>query len=77
MPTLHAAEIDASQTGDNAIPDLEFLEFLGQFETDEGQWISPGNLMSEEFANLLEVAENIDAPLVDSPIDNNSGNDDQ
>jgi hypothetical protein len=77
LPPLEAAEVDASQTGDNAMPDLEFLEFLGQFETDEGQWISPGNLMSEEIDDLLEVAESIEAPIIETPIENDSTNDDQ
>ena len=38
------------------LPDLEFLEFLGQFETDNGEWVAPGILMAEEFEILLEAA---------------------
>lgn len=38
------------------VPSLEFLEFLGSFETDEGEWIDPESLMSEEFTDLLQAA---------------------
>ena len=37
-------------------PSIELLEFLGQWVTDEGQWIDPNDLASEEFAQLLEAA---------------------
>jgi len=39
-------------------PDLELLEFLGSFATDEGEWIDPSSLLEEEFSTLLDsVAE--------------------
>jgi len=28
-------------------PDMEFLEFLGTWETDDGQWVSPLDLMEQ------------------------------
>ena len=37
----HAAE----NLQNDAAPDLEFLEFLGQFETDSGEWIDPDSLI--------------------------------
>jgi len=37
-------------------PSIEFLEFLGQWETQEGEWIAPEDLANEEFAQLLESA---------------------
>jgi len=36
--------------------DLEFLEFLGQFETDAGEWIDPDSLLTEEFTELLDAS---------------------
>ena len=38
------------------MPDLQFLEFLGQFETDQGEWIEPSELVSESFGSLLDAA---------------------
>ena len=37
-------------------PDLEFLEFLGQFETDAGEWVDPNSLLTEEFTELLDAS---------------------
>lgn len=33
--------------------DIGFLEFLGQWETDDGQWIAPEDLADENFAALI------------------------
>jgi len=48
----YAAENEQSEMA----PDLEFLEFLGQFETDAGEWIDPDSLLTEEFAELLDAS---------------------
>ena len=40
-----------------ALPTLELLEFLGEFETDSGDWVSPGELMTPEFEQLLKQLE--------------------
>lgn len=37
-------------------PDLEMLEFLGQFATDNGDWVDPDSLLSDEFGQLLDAA---------------------
>jgi hypothetical protein len=29
-------------------PSMEFLEFLGEFQTDDGEWIDPLNLLDTE-----------------------------
>jgi len=45
-----AQKIEPTQTGkrqqetDTEIPSLEFLEFLGEWETEDGQWIDPEEL---------------------------------
>ncbi len=51
-PTL---ESQAANVQEEA-PSIEFLEFLGQWETDEGEWIAPEELADDEFAQLLEAA---------------------
>ena len=50
-----AQAADAAPTG-IGMPDLELLEFIGQWETDDGDWISPDQLQSGEFGQLLEAA---------------------
>lgn len=46
----------AEDVANDEMPDLEFLEFLGQFETDAGEWIDPGSLQTEELSELLEIS---------------------
>lgn len=74
LPAAEAAEeaahAEIQAITDEVMPDLEFLEFLGQFETDNGEWIGPGNLMAEEFDELLAAAKNIPATEAEST-DNN------
>lgn len=52
--TGFAAEEEAETEAE--FPSLEFLEFLGSFETDAGEWIDPESLLAEEFEDLLNVA---------------------
>jgi len=58
ISTAHGAENEHGAIDSPELPDLEFLEFLGQFETDEGEWIAPISLMAEEFTDLLNAAVN-------------------
>lgn len=37
------------------LPDLELLEFLGTFATDEGEWIDPDSLLDNNIGGLLDV----------------------
>jgi hypothetical protein len=37
-------------------PSLELLEFLGQWETDNGEWIAPEDLADAEFGLLLDAS---------------------
>ncbi len=69
LPIAHGADNEVVPETESTQPDLEFLEFLGQFETDDGLWIDPGSLLAEEFDDLLNVAENIARP------DNTNNND--
>tara|TARA_R110000782_G_scaffold17576_3_gene48959 strand:- start:4093 stop:4221 length:129 start_codon:yes stop_codon:yes gene_type:complete len=34
---------------------MEFLEFLGEWETDEGEWVDPEYLDNEAIGKLIEV----------------------
>ena len=52
LSKAYAAENEQSEDA----PDLEFLEFLGQFETDAGEWIDPDSLLTEEFTELLNAS---------------------
>jgi len=45
-----------NETNTSTEANLPDLEFLGQFETDNGEWVAPGILMAEEFEILLEAA---------------------
>jgi len=46
LPAISAAE---------DMPSMEFLEFLGEWETEEGDWIDPGTLVDTEIAESNEV----------------------
>jgi hypothetical protein len=56
LQTKAAENIDENSAGD--LPGLELLEFLGQFETEQGEWMPPGELLMEEFETLLDSAIN-------------------
>lgn len=43
------------QSNDETMPSIEFLEFLGEWETEQGEWIDPVELESEEFGTLIET----------------------
>lgn len=43
---------DAQQT---AIPSIDFLEFLGEWETEQGEWIDLETLEDNEIGKILET----------------------
>jgi len=47
------------QTGSTAPPTLEFIEFLGSFETDAGEWIDPTELIQPEFDQFMEASQTL------------------
>ncbi|NKB34286.1 MAG: hypothetical protein GKR91_14440 [Pseudomonadales bacterium] len=55
ISSAYGAEEDSAPEEVLEVPSLEFLEFLGSFETDEGEWIDPESLMTEDFGNLLDA----------------------
>lgn len=52
------------------LPDLEMLEFLGQFATDDGDWVEPDSLLSDEFGQLLDAAIENRATVNETETDN-------
>ena len=56
LPNGLAAE-GQQEPAAGALPSLELLEFLGGFETDSGEWVNPGELMTPEFEQLLKQLE--------------------
>ena len=71
----YSAEQELVGSGNAEMPDLEFLEFLGSFETDEGEWIDPASLLAEEFSTLFDAAVAADTNSTDNNTTNgNSGN---
>ena len=51
---VHAGDMQMDKGQTDAIPSVEFLEFLGEWQTDEGEWIDPEELDDEDFANKLD-----------------------
>lgn len=49
----------APQAGSTAPPSLEFIEFLGSFETDAGEWMDPTELIQPEFDQLMEASQSL------------------
>ncbi len=56
--SIHATDNDADNSETFELPDLELIEFLGQWETDDGEWIDPNSLAGNEFAGLLNASTN-------------------
>lgn len=57
MMLLCSTSILRAEQQDNtdAMPSMAFLEFLGEWETEEGEWIDPFELEDDEFAALIET----------------------
>ena len=45
----------AEEQNNDALPTIEFLEFLGEWESDDGAWIDPSDLENEEIGKLIET----------------------
>ena len=54
LAVLTSSSLYAEQA---SAPDVEFLEFLGEWQTKDGQWQDPIELMEMQEANLLQVKE--------------------
>ncbi len=38
---LQPNQVAVDSDGDTSMPSMELLEFLGEFETEDGEWIDP------------------------------------
>lgn len=54
--SVSLAEAAVEESVETEFPDLELLEFLGQFATDDGDWLEPSSLLSDVFEQLLDAA---------------------
>ena len=80
MTGTFASAVAAQDEQSESAPDLEFLEFLGQFETNSSEWIDPDSLLTEGFTELLEAsaeANSDDNSPSDSPNTDDATNDTQ
>ena len=50
---------------DEAEVDLALIEFLGQWETDGGQWIAPSDLADDTFVELIETMGGLEIEEID------------
>jgi hypothetical protein len=60
MLLMSASNCSIAQDEEIGEPDLELLEFLGSFETDDGEWIAPDSLLDSNFQQLLNMAARMD-----------------
>ena len=49
--------LQATSEQDNGAPSLDLLEFLGEWESSEGEWLDPAEFEDNDFANLIESTE--------------------
>lgn len=73
----HAAENETNGQPENLPPDLELLEFLGSFQTEDGEYMDPGMMLSDEFVELLDLAARMDVAVGNTESnaeDNEQGN---
>ena len=48
----------AEEEGDEGVPSVELLLFLGEWETDNGEWIDPGEFEDDSFEQLIDPVKN-------------------
>jgi hypothetical protein len=42
-------------TRNDAVPSIEFLEFLGEWQADEDEWLDPITFQDDVIANLIDT----------------------
>lgn len=64
-------EVDAAGSdlipvvADETVVDIALLEFLGQWETDDGEWIAPSDLADETFVELIDPVGSLEMEEID------------
>jgi len=51
MGAVSLLVFSATVFGEETLPDLEFLEFLGSWETQDGDWFDPTQLLNDQEKN--------------------------
>lgn len=52
LMVLYSSILEAQEETKDESPALDFIEFLGEWETEEGEWIDPNEFDTEEYAGL-------------------------
>jgi hypothetical protein len=52
--------LQAETQNEEEIPTIELLEFLGEWQENDGEWLDPEELEDEDFANLLRLTSEED-----------------
>lgn len=69
-----AATVEAREDSPPSGPDLEFLEFLGSWETEDGQWVNPLDLMDQSFSDVEGMPTQVEGMATQNdPSDRNRG----
>ena len=52
--------LQAENQKEEEVPTIALLEFLGEWEGNDGQWLDPEELEDEDFINLLRLTSEED-----------------
>ena len=52
--STHAADVNEHDPETEHLPGVEFLEFLGEWETEQGEWIDPQEMDDDYLASQIE-----------------------
>jgi len=50
---VHAGDVQQDEWQSGEVPGVELLEFLGEWETEEGEWIDPEEMEDDYLARQL------------------------
>jgi hypothetical protein len=54
--------LQAVSEQDNGAPSLDLLEFLGEWESSDGEWLDPAEFEDNDFAKLIESTHDVAFP---------------
>lgn len=63
--TAGSSDADPAIVESAADADLALIEFLGQWETDDGEWMPPTELADEGFGELIETMGSLEIEEID------------
>ena len=56
---LFSPLIQAQTQENDDTPSLDLLEFLGEWETGDGEWLDPAQLEDNDFAKLMSLTDDV------------------